>query len=61
MMNKSITIKDARMMAGLSQAAMSKLLEIPTRTIEDWEAGRRKCPKWAEALIIKELERIKKE
>ena len=34
------TIKELRTSTGLSQAKFAKLLEIPTRTIEDWESGR---------------------
>ena len=37
-MNK---IKDARIAAGLSQKKMSQILEIPVRTIQDWEGGKR--------------------
>ena len=40
---------------------MSELLEIPKRTIEDWEAGKRKPPAYVERLVIRELERIAKE
>ena len=36
------TIKELRTSTGLSQAKFAKLLEIPTRTIEDWEGGRHK-------------------
>ena len=37
-----MTIKELRTASGLSQAKFAKLLEIPTRTIEDWESGRHK-------------------
>ena len=53
-----MTIKDARLNAGLTQARMSELLEIPKRTIGDWETGTRKPPAYVENLIIRELERI---
>ncbi len=52
------TIKEARIKAGLSQAKMSELFEIPKRTIEEWDRGTRKCPHWAEILIVEKLERI---
>ncbi len=55
-MNK---IKEARLAAGLTQTKMSELTLIPVRTIQDWEAGRRKCPPWAERLILKELNELK--
>lgn len=53
-----MTIKVARLNAGLTQARMSELLEIPKRTIGDWETGTRKPPAYVEKLIIRELERI---
>lgn len=56
-----VTIKEARQAAGLTQQAMSDLLGIPKRNIENWEGGQRKPPAWAERLIIKELQRIAKE
>lgn len=51
-------IKEARLLAGLSQAEMSKRLEIPKRTIEDWETGNRKPPIYVEKLVVAELNRI---
>ena len=54
-----MTIKEARQAAGLSQAKMSKLFEIPTRTIENWESGTRKPPVYVEKLIIEKLMQIK--
>nr|WP_295229915.1 helix-turn-helix transcriptional regulator [Ruminococcus sp.] len=56
-----MTIKNARLSAGLTQAQMSELLEIPKRTIGDWETGTRKPPIYVEKLIIRELERIAEE
>ena len=56
-----MTIKEARKNAGLTQAEMSELLEIPKRTIEDWETCKRKPPVYVERLVIRELERIAKE
>ena len=53
-----MTIKEARKNAGLTQAKMSELLEIPKRTIGDWETGKRKPPAYVEKLVIRELERI---
>ena len=55
-----MTIKEARHQAGLTQNEMSSFLEIPRRTIEDWEAGKRKPAPWAEKLIIEKLVNIKK-
>lgn len=56
-----MTIKEARLKAGLTQARMSELLEIPKRTIGDWETGTRKPPIYVEKLIVRELERIAEE
>ena len=51
-------LKSARKAAGLTIKQMSEFLEIPTRTIEAWEAGDREPPVYVEKLIIKELSRI---
>lgn len=56
-----MTIKEARIAAGISRAEMSRRFEIPVRTLENWEAGTRIPPAWAEKLIIEKLENIKKE
>lgn len=52
-------IKEARLNANLTQENMAKKLDIPIRTIQDWEAGRRTPPIYVEKLIIAELERLK--
>ena len=54
-------IKDARLKAGLTQESMSNLMEIPKRSIENWEAGSRKPPAYVERFILKELEETRKE
>ena len=46
-----MTIKEIRASTGLSQAKFAKLLEIPTRTIEDWESKRHKPPYYVIKLI----------
>lgn len=51
-------IKDARHAAGLSQQGVADALGIPKRTLQDWEAGKRTPPEWAEALVIEKLEKI---
>ena len=56
-----MTLKEARLAAGLTQQAMSDQFEIPKRTIEDWETGRHKCPVYVQRLIIKELQRMTEE
>lgn len=42
-------------MANLTQKQMSDLLDVPLRTIEDWDSGRRKPPKYVVSLIICKL------
>lgn len=56
-----MTIKEARRAAGLSQAKMSALFEIPKRTIESWETGERKPPAYVEKLIVEKLMQMKNE
>ncbi len=56
-----MTIKEARLNAGLTQQRMSEVFEIPKRTIENWEAGIRKPPAYVKKLVIRELERIAEE
>jgi DNA-binding transcriptional regulator YiaG len=46
-----MTIKELRTSTGLSQAKFAKLLDIPTRTIEDWEGKRHKPPNYVVMLI----------
>nr|DAQ02272.1 MAG TPA: helix-turn-helix domain protein [Caudoviricetes sp.] len=49
-------IKEARVAAGLTQKEMCALLNIPPRTLQDWEAGRRNPPSWVESLILEKLD-----
>ena len=44
-------LKDLRAMTGLSQKAFGEWLNIPVRTIEQWETGRRKPPEYVVELI----------
>lgn len=54
-----MTIKEARENAGISRAEMSRQFEIPLRTLEDWESGKRTPPHYVEKLIIEKLDTIK--
>lgn len=56
-----MTIREARLSAGLTQQRMSEVFEIPKRTIENWETGTRTPPTYVEKLVIRELERIAEE
>jgi DNA-binding transcriptional regulator YiaG len=53
-----MTIKEARLHAGLTQQQMSDLFQIPKRTIENWEAGDRKPPAYVEKLLVEKLTQI---
>lgn len=50
-------LKEMRKLLGLSQAAFGKKYNIPVRTIEQWESGRRKAPIY----VLELLERVVKE
>lgn len=52
-------IKMARIRAGISRAEMSRMFEIPIRTLENWDSGQRLPAPWAEKLIIEKLESLK--
>lgn len=52
-----MTIKELRSLTGLSQKVFSDKYEIPKRTIEDWESGKRTPPEY----VISLLERAVKE
>ena len=51
-------IRYVRQLAGLTQKAMSEKLEIPKRTIENWENEINTPPKYVEKLIINRLFQI---
>lgn len=41
-----MTIKEARQSVGLTQKALSEWLDIPKRTIEDWDSNKSKPAPW---------------
>ena len=47
-------LKEMRKLLGLSQAAFGDRYNIPVRTIQDWENGRRKAPIY----VLELLERV---
>jgi putative transcriptional regulator len=49
---KASPVVEARKKIGLSQAEFARLLRVSTRTVQDWEQGRRKPSGPAESLII---------
>lgn len=52
-----MTIKEIRTLSGLTQAAFADKYQIPKRTIEDWEAGRRSCPIYTQNLLQEAVKR----
>ena len=44
-------LKTIREKYGYSRAAFSRLFNIPIRSLEDWDAGRRKMPDYVKELI----------
>ena len=50
-------IKEIRALTGLSQTKFGDRYQIPMRTIQDWEAGKRVPPEY----VVTLLERVVKE
>lgn len=44
-------IREIREKAGMSRAEFSRVYGIPVRTLEDWEAEKRKCPDYVTKLL----------
>lgn len=51
--------KKARLEAGLTVIEMENKLQIPRRTIYDWESGRRKPPEYTKRMVLELLNNIK--
>lgn len=47
--------KEARLAADLTQQQMADLMEIPLRTIQDWERDRRTPPPYVRRFVLNEL------
>ena len=45
------TLKGIREMLGMNRTQFSQYMEIPLRTLEEWEAGRRQMPDYVLRLI----------
>ena len=48
-------LKAARTAVELTQQGMADLMEIPKRTIEDWERGKSTPPPYVQRLVLNEL------
>ena len=51
-------IRAIRASTGLSQSRFSQVYEIPRRTLEDWEAGRRIPPPYVVTMLAKIVEAL---
>lgn len=56
-----MTIKELRQQTGLSQTAFARYFEIPVRTVQDWEQGKRKPPEYLVKLMSEKLKMNKLE
>ena len=50
-----VTIEEARKQQGMSRREVSEWLEIPYRTVTNWENGVRSCPHYIEKLIVEKI------
>lgn len=51
-----MTIKEARLKHGLTQKQVSNITGVPERSIQNWEAGVRKCPDYVEKMVVATLD-----
>ena len=56
-----MTIKEARLQAGLSRMEVYDIFKISPHTLQNWETNACKCPKWCEDMIIRDFLRVKEE
>lgn len=50
-----MTIKEARTQVGFTQKQVQEKMGIPIRTLQNWEAGVRKCPDYIERLVVEKI------
>lgn len=50
-----MTIEEARKSKGMSRKDVAEWLEIPYRTLTNWENGDRQCPPYIEKLIVEKI------
>ena len=53
-------IKEARAEYGLTQKELSEITDIPLRTIENWESGKRTPSPWVEKMVYSYLKQYPK-
>lgn len=61
MENFAEKFKAARKAAGLTQQGMEDQMQIPRRTVQDWEKGLMTPPPYVQRLVLNELEGMRKE
>lgn len=49
--NQIFTLKEIREVLGMNRTEFSRYMDIPLRTLEEWEAGRRQMPDYVLRLI----------
>jgi len=55
-----LIIKEARAEYGLTQKDLSEITDIPLRTIENWESGKRTPSPWVEKMVYSYLKQYPK-
>ena len=56
----NLMIKEARAEYGLTQKELSEITDIPLRTIENWESGKRTPSPWVEKMVYSYLKQYPK-
>ncbi|MDX9691317.1 MAG: helix-turn-helix domain-containing protein [Acholeplasmataceae bacterium] len=56
----NLMIKEARAEYGLTQKDLSEITDIPLRTIENWESGKRTPSPWVEKMVYSYLKQYPK-
>lgn len=54
-MDSAKIIRDLREQTGMSRKEFSEYTQIPVRTLEDWEAGRRTPPEYIPRLLAYQI------
>ena len=52
MLEQITTLKKIRETVNMNRSEFSRFMNIPVRTLEEWEAGRRKMPDYVLRLIL---------
>lgn len=51
-----MNIKEVRIKYGLTQTQVSNITGVPFRSIQNWEAGVRRCPAYVEKMVVDVLD-----